>query len=370
MQAPKSSNEVYRIFVGGLSYDVDNHVLKESFQRFSNLKKALVIRDQRSGQSKGYGFVTFSNRASFDDALHTSVSIYGRIVDCHPVLTKGALKDQEHRDVFNKLFVGGISQAVTANDLSNYFSKFGSIKESRILYDGKTGKSRGFGFILFDDSTITDVVLASGQHKINRKIVEVKKFTKEKEEELEQGSVYQSYNCHEHSFNYPPHAQETILTHKENTKIAKPKRIKSQKLKQKSIESLSTISEKDNTVNENSYSQTNDLEPHYFVKHSLEESQLKRSNDYQSSSEPNSKPNFTLSGFYANKQTFESFSLPLSRSVFGTISGLQQVSKLNLDSSSTWRCFQQPTSMQWTPASMNSASWKQSRPAQVGLYKY
>ena len=70
MQAPKSTNEVFRIFVGGLSFDVDNHLLKESFQNFGNLKKALVIRDQRTGQSKGYGFVKFKDGSEVTKALN------------------------------------------------------------------------------------------------------------------------------------------------------------------------------------------------------------------------------------------------------------------------------------------------------------
>ena len=66
-----------------------------------------------------------------------------------------------------------------AEDLRKYFIKFGKIRESRILYDGKSGKSRGFGFILFEDSYSVDKVLSIPEHKIKSKIVEVKRFGKD-----------------------------------------------------------------------------------------------------------------------------------------------------------------------------------------------
>lgn len=176
-----STNEYFRIFVGGLSFEVDNNRLREAFSHFNNLKKALVIRDQRSGQSRGYGFVTFSCKKSFQTALSTPVVILGRKADCHPVLTKGALKEQEQRDMANKVFVGGISQNTLAEDLKRYFARFGPLLETRILYDGKTGKSRGFGFVLYKSAASVDALFSIPEHKIKGKIVEIKKFSKDKE---------------------------------------------------------------------------------------------------------------------------------------------------------------------------------------------
>ena len=311
MQAPKHTNEVFRIFVGGLSYDVDNHQLKENFQRFSSLKKALVIRDQKTGQSKGYGFVTFSSKAAFDAALRSTVYVHGRPADLHPVLTKGALKDQEQRDVSHKLFIGGISQTVTCEDLHRYFAQFGRIKESRILYDGKTGKSRGFGFVLFEKLADAEVVLSISVHKLKKKQVEIKRFSKEKEDEMEAGlqqlrNLQQQRQCNEDQLSFGPTSFD-----QEKTKLAKPKRKKAQKVKQDSLESLSTISEKDTPQKF--------ATPHYFdasPPQCLDYQEEKSCMDQGSFQGPSflassSKPSFTLSGFFAYSQTFEPFKTPL-----------------------------------------------------------
>ena len=39
----------------------------------------------------------------------------------------------------NKIFVGGISQETSEEDLLQYFSNYGKISSARIVYDSKTG---------------------------------------------------------------------------------------------------------------------------------------------------------------------------------------------------------------------------------------
>jgi len=60
-----------RIFVGGLKFASEDHVLHDYFANFGKIKEAVVIRDRKTGLSKGYGFVTMLEdipalRAIFD----------------------------------------------------------------------------------------------------------------------------------------------------------------------------------------------------------------------------------------------------------------------------------------------------------------
>jgi RNA recognition motif-containing protein len=50
-----------KLYVGNLSYSVNDSVLKELFGAYGNVESARVISDRDSGQSKGFGFVEMSD---------------------------------------------------------------------------------------------------------------------------------------------------------------------------------------------------------------------------------------------------------------------------------------------------------------------
>ncbi|MCB9613583.1 MAG: RNA-binding protein [Sandaracinus sp.] len=52
-----------------------------------------------------------------------------------------------------KVFVGGLSWGTNDDQLFRAFEKFGSVVEARVITDRDTGRSRGFGFVTFDDAT-------------------------------------------------------------------------------------------------------------------------------------------------------------------------------------------------------------------------
>ena len=50
-----------------------------------------------------------------------------------------------------KLFVGGLAWATTDDSLRAAFASFGNIVESKVILERDTGRSRGFGFVSFDN---------------------------------------------------------------------------------------------------------------------------------------------------------------------------------------------------------------------------
>ena len=50
-----------------------------------------------------------------------------------------------------KLFVGGLAWATTAETLRAAFEAFGPVTEATVVSDRDTGRSRGFGFVAFEN---------------------------------------------------------------------------------------------------------------------------------------------------------------------------------------------------------------------------
>lgn len=51
----------------------------------------------------------------------------------------------------NKVFVGGLSWSTTDQTLLEAFKPHGEIVEAKVITDRETGRSRGFGFVTFQD---------------------------------------------------------------------------------------------------------------------------------------------------------------------------------------------------------------------------
>ncbi|XP_010455671.1 PREDICTED: glycine-rich RNA-binding protein 4, mitochondrial-like [Camelina sativa] len=58
-----------KLFVGGLSYDTNEPVLKSEFEKFGEVIEVKVICDHKSGKSKGYGFVLYHSEEAAANAL-------------------------------------------------------------------------------------------------------------------------------------------------------------------------------------------------------------------------------------------------------------------------------------------------------------
>ena len=58
---------------------------------------------------------------------------------------------EKDRDMNKKLFIGGLSWGIDSELLRDAFSRFGEIEDARVITDRETGRSRGFGFVTFED---------------------------------------------------------------------------------------------------------------------------------------------------------------------------------------------------------------------------
>ena len=67
-----------KLYVGNLSYQIDNADLEKMFSEFGTVDDAKVITDRDTGQSKGFGFVEMSSN---DEAQAAMTALDGKEVE-------------------------------------------------------------------------------------------------------------------------------------------------------------------------------------------------------------------------------------------------------------------------------------------------
>ena len=78
---------------------------------------------------------------------------------------------------FRKVFVGGLSYKTDDESFKAYFSKFGELLDYVVMKDKESGKSRGFGFVTYANSSHVDDLMQNRPHNIDGRQVETKRAT-------------------------------------------------------------------------------------------------------------------------------------------------------------------------------------------------
>jgi len=112
----------------------------------------------------------------FIDSVDCVLAISSHMLDGKKIDPKHATpKSRGKANKTKKIFVGGVSQDTTTEEVKGYFSHFGRVEEAVMLMDQQTKRHRGFGFITFENEDIVDSVCEIHFHTIKNKKVECKK---------------------------------------------------------------------------------------------------------------------------------------------------------------------------------------------------
>jgi RNA recognition motif-containing protein len=76
-----------RIYVGNLSYDINEDELQQEFSGFGEVTSVTIPRDKPGGRSKGFGFVDMPTQAEAEAAI---AAMNGKSVKGRPVTVSEA----------------------------------------------------------------------------------------------------------------------------------------------------------------------------------------------------------------------------------------------------------------------------------------
>lgn len=142
-RAPAPQPRCSDLIVLGLPWRTGEDAVREYFAAFGDLLMVQVKRDARTGLSKGFGFVKFADYEAQARALGRRHMIDGRWCDVRIPNSKEGGAAQR------KVFVGRCTEALTADDLRDYFGAFGQVTDVFV-----PKPFRAFSFVTFLDPEV------------------------------------------------------------------------------------------------------------------------------------------------------------------------------------------------------------------------
>ncbi|XP_064423881.1 TAR DNA-binding protein 43 isoform X2 [Latimeria chalumnae] len=133
------------LIVLGLPWKTTEQDLKEYFSTFGEVLMVQVKKDVRTGNSKGFGFVRFTEYESQVKAMSQRHMIDGRWCDCKLPNSKSPGEPLKSR----KVFVGRCTEDMTSDELRQFFSQYGEVIDVFI-----PKPFRAFAFVTFADDQV------------------------------------------------------------------------------------------------------------------------------------------------------------------------------------------------------------------------
>ncbi|CAI5717242.1 unnamed protein product [Peronospora destructor] len=164
------------------------------------------------------------------------------------------------------IFIGGLPFELSEGDVLCVLSQFGEIEDIYLVRDGKTGKSKGFAFIKYEDqrSTILAVDNFNGSKLLDRvlRVDHVLKYKLPKELQEDSDSEDEEMNKERRPRGLPGHAYEgkelatkfdlqkgvEVFAAPEETLMEKRKREKEVKKKKKEVKKMKKIEQKQQQI--------------------------------------------------------------------------------------------------------------------------
>lgn len=154
------------LFIGNLSWNVDDDMLRGEFESFGEVVRANIMTMRDSGKSKGFGFVEFTTAEAAAEAhdAKKDQNLDGRPMNVDYTEGRGERGPANRQERTNSrakqfsdqlgnpsniLFCGNLSFGMTSDKLREAFEEFGTVTRASLPTDRESGQPKGYGYVDF-----------------------------------------------------------------------------------------------------------------------------------------------------------------------------------------------------------------------------
>lgn len=159
-----------KLFVGNVSFDCNQEQFNEKFKSFSGFVDSQLVLDQKTGKSKGFGFITFESSDDVNKLLEQiDLELCGRKLYLN--------KFTDKTDKTYKLFLRNLPTDVNDEELNdllkNEVESFASLKLNK---NKENNESTGTGVLFLKDYDNMKKLLSDKELQVNNEKVKVYPF--------------------------------------------------------------------------------------------------------------------------------------------------------------------------------------------------
>lgn len=144
---------VGNVFIKNLDKSIDNKALYDTFSAFGNILSCKIVTDE-GGSSKGYGFVHFETEEAARSAIE---KVNGMLLNGKKVFVGRFMNRKERMEIlgdkakkFTNVYIKNFGDNFDDEKLKSLFEGYGGIVSAKVM--SGDGKSKGFGFVSFEDA--------------------------------------------------------------------------------------------------------------------------------------------------------------------------------------------------------------------------
>jgi len=178
-----SDTDSSRIYVGNLSYSINDDSIREFFKDIGEIKEISWNIDKSTGKFYGSGFLSFENTQTAKNALSKNgLDLLGRSIRVEMQNSRPQTPRKRESGSFSNplsakpdgcttVFLGNLAYEIQDNNIYEIFADCGEIKQIRWVTDKQTNEFKRCGFVEFasEDGPVK-AVAHNGENLLGRSI--------------------------------------------------------------------------------------------------------------------------------------------------------------------------------------------------------